>query len=103
MDKHERWELISDILLSKPKDRGRLLEQAFPFADIEVRWDEKFLRTDVFAYDRRNAIPFTYGCRHELILHETYKASSDLIDTYEDIRIISDLVEGLDKHFNEVS
>lgn len=99
MNEYERWELISDICLSKPKDRGRLIEQAFPFADIEVRWDEKFLRTDVFAYDKRNVIPFTYGCRHELILHETYKVS-DPIDTYEDIRIISSLVEGLDKYFN---
>ena len=102
MDKYERWELISDICLSKPKDRGRLLERAFPFAEIEVRWDEKFLRTDVFAYDKRYATPFTYGCRHELILHETYKAS-DLIDTCEDIRIVSALVEGLDKYFGEVT
>ena len=90
--------LALDICLAKPIDRGKILERAFPFAEIEVSWNERFLRTDVFIYDKRKAIPFTFGVYHELIVHETYEASC--LTTQGGIyRLASSLVEELDKYF----
>ena len=102
MSDYERFELVMDICLAKPRYRGKILESAFPFADIEVSWDEMFLRTDVFAYDTRKAIPipFTFDCKHELILHETYEAS-DLTTQDGLFRIASAIVDGLDEYFND--
>lgn len=102
MSDYERFELVMYICLAKPRRRGKILDSAFPLADIVVSWDEMFLRTDVFAYDKRKAIPFTFYCKHELILHETYEAS-DLTTQDGRFRIASAIVNGLDEYFNEVS
>lgn len=94
----EPWAIALEICLSKPRDRGRILANAFPFADIEVFYDNGSSCTEAVVRDKRKVVPFTFGCHHEVILRKTYEAS-DLITQNGVYHIAFDLAKELNKYF----
>ena len=94
----EPWVIALEICTSKPRDRGRILANAFPFADIEVFCDTGSFRTEAVVRDKRKVVPFTFGCRHEVILRKTYEAS-DFLTQNGVYRIAFDLANELNKYF----
>lgn len=97
----EPWAIALEICVSNPRDRGRILANAFPFADIEVFYDNGSLCTEVVVRDKRKVVPFTFGCHHEVISRKTYEAS-DLI-TQDGVYLIAfDLATELYKYFGGV-
>lgn len=94
----EPWAIALEICLSKPRDRERILANAFPFADIEVFHDTGSSYTEAVVRDKRKVVPFTFGCCHEVILRKTYEAS-DLITPNGVYNIAFDLANKLNKYF----
>ncbi len=94
----EPWAIALEICLSKPRDRERILANAFPFAEIEVFNDTGSSYIKAVVRDKRKVIPFTFGCRHEVILRKTYEAS-DLITQNGVYHIAFDLANELNKYF----
>lgn len=92
-------QIALDVYLAKPRHRGMVLQNAFPLAEVAVFWDESKHHVEAVAYDKRRIVPFSNGCRYELILRALYD-DTDILDQSRLLKLILYVVKELYKYFD---
>lgn len=92
-------QIARDVYFAKPRHRGMVLQDAFPLAEVAVFWDESKHHAEAVAYDKRRIVPFSHGCRYELILRALYD-DTDILDQSRLFELILYVVKELYKYFD---